>query len=221
MQFRKNAHVITPLGRRVGRIDRVVVDPGSREATHLIVKKGLLFKEDKVVPLDQIESTADDVVVLRKGVSDPNDFPDFNKEAFIPVGRYEDFREQAAEEARSLIWYHTGISTPWWVNGLDARTSKPLYVRKGQRHIPEGSIPLEEGADVLDVGGAPLGKVVNVYAEPEEHRVTHILIARGVLSREEKLIPSAWIEHVFEDSVRLTVDKALVHDLPPAAAFQS
>lgn len=141
MQFRKNAHVITPLGRRVGRIDRVVVDPGSREATHLIVKKGLLFKEDKVVPLDQIESTADDVVVLRKGVSDPNDFPDFNKEAFIPVGRYEDFREQAAEEARSLIWYHTGISTPWWVNGLDARTSKPLYVRKGQRHIPEGAFP--------------------------------------------------------------------------------
>lgn len=63
--------------------------------------------------------------------------------------------------------------------------------------------------------------MVNVYAEPEEHRVTHILIARGVLSREEKLIPSAWIEHVFEDSVRLTVDKALVHDLPPAAVFQS
>jgi uncharacterized protein YrrD len=199
----------------------VVVDPGSGEVTHLVVKKGLLFTEDKVVPVSQIASTAEDSVVMEKGAPDPNSYPKFAKDAFIPVGGYEDFREHQAEEARSLIWYHTGISTPWWVNGLDKRTSKPLYVRKGRRSIPEGAVPLEEGAEVLDAGGAPVGKVVKVYAEPEEHRVTHIVIARGILGREEKLVPSAWIKHVFEDSVRLTVKRDFVANLPPAEDVRS
>jgi uncharacterized protein YrrD len=221
MQFRKNAHVLTRTGKRVGRVHRVVVDPASREVTHLVVKKGLLFKEDKVVPVSQVDTTAEDTVVLQKGATDPDRYPTFDREAFIPVGGYEDFREKQAEEARSLIWYHTGISTPWWVNGLDERTSKPLFVRKGRRSIPEGAVPLEEGARVLDAGGAPVGKVVKVYAEPQEHRVTHIVIARGILDREEKLIPSAWIEQVLEDSVRLTVAREFVAGLPPAEEAQS
>lgn len=221
MQFRKNAHVVTSTGKRVGRIHRVVIDPGNSEITHLIVAKGILFKEDKVVPVSQVESTSEDTVTLRKGAVDPGSYPKFEKDAFIAAGGYEAFREHQAEEARSLIWYHTGIATPWWVNGLDARTTKPLYVRKGRRSIPEDAVPLEEGAEVLDAGGAPVGRVVKVYAEPEEHRVTHIVIARGILDREEKLIPSAWIKQVFEDSLRLTVEKDFVVNLPPAETAQS
>jgi uncharacterized protein YrrD len=220
MEFRKSAHVISHTGQRLGRIHRVVVNPENDRVTHLVVEKGHLFKKDKVIPVSEIASTTEDTVTLQKGAIDPDNYPNFEEDAFIPVGRFEDFREHEAEEARRLIWYHTGISTPWWVNGLEERTAKPLFVRKGRRSIPEGTIPLEEGAEVLDAGGAPVGKVVKVYAEPEEHRVTHIVVAHGILNREEKLIPTAWVKHVFEDSVRLTVDKDFVANLPPAEAVR-
>ena len=72
MQFRKNAHVVTSTGKRVGRIHRVVIDPGSREVTHLVVAKGIVFKEDKVLPVEQVESTAEDTVTLQKGAVDPD-----------------------------------------------------------------------------------------------------------------------------------------------------
>jgi len=40
MQFNENAEVFTSTGEKVGRIDRVVIDPKSDELTHLVVKKG-------------------------------------------------------------------------------------------------------------------------------------------------------------------------------------
>ena len=217
MQFKKNTPVITAQGQKIGRIDRVVVDPASGEVSHLVVKKGLLLTEDKVVPLDAVAATTDDEVRLEDSAPDAEAFPQFEKEEYIPAGGYEDFRRWQAEEARRMIWYHTGINTPWWVGGPDLQPSKPLFVRKERRSIPKGTVPLEEGAEVQDARGEKVGKVVEVFAEPEEHRVTHVLVALKGLSTEKKLVPSAWIKHVFEESVRLTVDRQFVVDLPPAS----
>jgi len=41
MQFRENADVFTPAGEKIGRLDRVVIDPGSFEVTHIVTQKGL------------------------------------------------------------------------------------------------------------------------------------------------------------------------------------
>lgn len=134
MEFRKNAHVVAASGEKVGRIDRVVVDPGNGEITHLVVRKGLLLTEDKVVPVSAVAETSDDTVRLDADAPSPEALLKFEKDAFIPAGGYEDFKRREAQEARRLIWYHTGISTPWWVNGLEPMASKPLYVRKDRRN---------------------------------------------------------------------------------------
>jgi uncharacterized protein YrrD len=217
MQFKKNAHVITAQGRKIGRIDRVVVDPTSGEVSHLVIKKGLLLTEEKVVPVDAVAATTDDEVRLTESAPDPEALPQFEKEAYIPARGYKNLRRQQAEEARRMIWYHTGINTPWWVGGPDLQPSKPLFVREKRRSIPKDTVPLEEGAEVQDAHGEKVGKVVEVFAEPEEHRVTHILVALKGLSMEKKLVPSVWIKDVFEKSVRLSVDRGFVSDLPPAS----
>ena len=51
MQFKENARVITAGGQKVGRIDRVVLDPKSKELTHLVVKKGFLFTREPAAVL--------------------------------------------------------------------------------------------------------------------------------------------------------------------------
>ncbi|MGD8948287.1 MAG: PRC-barrel domain-containing protein, partial [Desulfobacterales bacterium] len=79
MQFKENSEVVTSVGEKVGRIDRVVIDPNSKEMTHLVVKKGLLFTKDKVVPLDHVETANEGGVVLKEGQKDPDDFPDFEE----------------------------------------------------------------------------------------------------------------------------------------------
>jgi len=218
MHFRENAAVLTFGGEKIGRIDRVVIDPATGEVTHLVVKKGLLLTKDKVVPVDQIDAATEQRVSLKKSAADPDVLPDFEETQHIPVAGIEEFKRREAEDAQRVMWYHTRINLPWWNTGPAPSPPKPLFVKETQRNIPEGTIPLKEGAKVLDAEDNSVGDIEEVYAEPEEHRVTHLLISRGTLAREKKLIPSAWVKDIFEDSVRLSVKNDVIENLPAPEA---
>jgi uncharacterized protein YrrD len=213
MQFKEGADVLTPRGRKVGRIDRVVIDPESEAVTHLVVKKGLLFTTDKVIPVDEVDTTTEEQVLLKKSLN-PDELPEFEETEYLPVGGREEFRRRQAEEARSVIWYHTRIRTPWWGLGPNPNLKKPLFIKEPRRNIPEGTVPLEEGAEVIDAEGQSLGEIQEVYTEPESNRVTHLLISRGTLSKDKKLIPTAWVKGIHEESVRLTVRQKVIDELP-------
>jgi len=146
--------------------------------------------------------------------SDPDAFPNFEETQHVPTGGIEDFKRREAQEARRVMWYHSRINMPWWGGGPNPSPPKPLFIKETQRNIPDGTVPLEEGAKVGDAEGKAVGDIEQIYAEPEEHRVTHLLIARGTLATEKKLIPSAWIKDIFEDSVRLTVKNDVIENLP-------
>lgn len=214
MKFRENADVITSKGDKVGRVNKVVVDPSTEEVTHLVVKKGLFLTRDRVVPLDQVQSATEDLVVLRDDVEDPDSFPNFEETRYVPAAGIEEFQCWEAWEARKVILYHTRINMPWWKDGPDINPPKPPFVKTTRRNIPEGTVPLEEGAKVMDAEGNPVGNIAEIYAEPEEHRITHLLIERGILGKEKKLIPSAWVKDIFEDSVRLSVRSSVIENLP-------
>ena len=66
MQFVQGAGVYTADDQQVGHVDRVVIDPKTLEVTHIVVQKGFLFTEDKVVPLDLIAEANEDRVALRE-----------------------------------------------------------------------------------------------------------------------------------------------------------
>jgi uncharacterized protein YrrD len=216
MHFKENAEVLTPLGEKVGRLERVVVDPGSGQVTHLVVKKGVLFTEDKVVPLNEVEVTTAKQVVLKSSADDPDRFPKFEETHYIPEGSSEDFRNREAQRARRVIWYQTQVNTPFWATGSRAAPLKPLYIKRTRRNIPKGSIPLDEGASVLDVSENEVGRVEEIFAEPQDQQVTHILISKGILAKKKRLIPIAWVKDIFEDSIRLTVKKEFIESLPEA-----
>src|SRR5690606_28706284 len=84
MQIREGVQVFTDDGDRVGVVDRVVVDPASKDVTHLVVRKGVLFIEDKVIPMDKVHIVLEDRVTLREDVGDLNELPDFEESYFVP-----------------------------------------------------------------------------------------------------------------------------------------
>jgi len=216
MQFKENAEVLTSRGDKVGQIDRVVIDPGSKELTHLIVKKGLLFTEDKVVPFDLVETATEDRIVLKEGPQDPDDFPDFEKAHFIPVEETGTPEKRGSKILTPLAWYYPLPGGAWWRHRSLANRgiSKPPYVRKTEVNIPEGTVALEEGAKVVSKEGEHVGNIEQVYADEEEQRVTHLLISKGLISKSRKLIPSMWVDSVREDEVRLSIGERFVEKLP-------
>lgn len=77
MQFKQGTHVYTTDGKDVGAIDRVVLDPRTDEVTHVVVRRGWLFTEDKVVPIDLIDQAVAEQVQLRSDVRDLDQLPEF------------------------------------------------------------------------------------------------------------------------------------------------
>ncbi len=210
MQFKENADVVTWDGEKVGRVDRVVVDPRTSEVTDLVVKKGVLFTHDKVLPIDCIDKATEDRVVLKKDSGNLEDFPDFEETHYVPMDQ-ADPAEQAGL-IRPMAWYYPFPGEGWW--GTYPGYGRPPFVVSTEKNIPEGTIPIKEGSRVLGRDGEHVGDVERIYTEPTENRVTHFVIVRGLISKERKLIPTAWVDEVAEDRIRLSVNKVLIDRLP-------
>ncbi len=107
MEYKENAEVILADGRKLGYLDRIVIDPRTKEVTHLIVKKGFIFVHDKVIPVDLIETTGEDRVILKKEAEEGDNFPDFEETHYIEVGHGG---KAALEYARPIMWYFPDAS---------------------------------------------------------------------------------------------------------------
>ena len=64
MEFQANAKVVNPRGDTVGHVDRVVLDPRTKQITHIVVRKGTLFTTDRVLPVAMVADADAERVVL-------------------------------------------------------------------------------------------------------------------------------------------------------------
>ena len=78
MRFKKGAEVFSGQGEKIGTLNRVILDPRTREVSDLVVGKGFLFKTDKVIPVTLVDLDVEDRIVLKKTNQDIlDDFPNF------------------------------------------------------------------------------------------------------------------------------------------------
>ena len=59
MEYKKGADVISNDGEKIGTLDRVVLDPKTKEVAYLVVKSGFLLTEDKLISIDQVKTVAE------------------------------------------------------------------------------------------------------------------------------------------------------------------
>lgn len=219
MNFKENAEVFTQDMNKIGHLNRVVVDPATEEVTHLVVEKGFLFTEDRVVLATYIDTAERDRIVLKEDAPRPDAYPEFEETQFVPIGSFEDFRDKPSQDARKLLWYHTSVRLPGEHNlYYPAQADKPLFHKEKKRNIPDDTVALEEGASVTDTAGSHLGQIQAVFTEKENLTVTHILVVSGLIKKEPTLIPVNWIKQISEDSVQLYLRKETFENLSHADA---
>lgn len=212
MQFRQGVGVFTLDGKEVGHIDRVVIDPKANEITHLVVRKGTLIAEDKVVPVGLVAVEKEDQVTLRLDKDQLEQLPNYEETDYVPLND-----EELNQPSRggpvgmappALYWYPAYGQTP-----LPGYPVSP-YVATTHTNIPEGSVAVKAGAKVITRDGKDVGDVVQLLTDLYEDRVTHCLISKGVLLKEKRLIPVGWIESWADDELHLTVSSKTVERLP-------
>jgi uncharacterized protein YrrD len=212
MQLRKGVHVYTWDDQSVGRVERVVLDPVTKDVTHVVVRQGFLFTEDKLMPIEMIMSASDDRVVLRQDVGDLGKLPKFEEAHYVPSYFNEEDYPYYAEGAADPLYWYPPLGVAGYYGG-PIGTPEP-YLERIEQNIPDNTVAIKDGANVFSADGKHVGDVERVFIDSRSDRATHIVISQGLFFKERKLIPTAWLNIIGEDEVHLSVDSDYVDRLP-------
>jgi uncharacterized protein YrrD len=214
IELKEGMSVFTRSGEEVGKINRFILDPATNEVTHIVIQKGWLLPEDKVVSFQVIGSTAGDKVVLNEDIENFEELPPFEETHFVRASDDDPNDPNPAAAfpyAPAYFWYpaHPGMGYSGFSPGYYA--SPPTETK---RNMPEDTVPLKEGTDVISSDGEHVGDIERLVVEPDSNKTTHIVISQGLLFKDRKLVPAHWVKSVEEDKVRLAVSTRLLERLP-------
>ena len=174
-----------------GKVSRVIIDPATETVTHLVIEPKHRLGVGRLVPLDLVDTTAGDIR-LRCTV--------------------EEFGQLEPAQETELIEDATGSLGPGALNTAMGVTSPvPIMV---EDVVPLGEAGVNRGEPVHALDGE-IGRVQGFLVDPDDHRVTHVLLEEGHLwGRKKVSIPVSAVTGV-ENGIRLSLTKKQVEDLPP------
>lgn len=239
MEFRQNTTVKSATGETVGRVSHFVIDPRTNEITDLVVEKGFLFMEDRVVPIQSVATADENEIRLLPGRGEPEDFPRFEQTYYVHRGEYG--TEPGQFTGMSAYYYYppvagmgswgampivppvappggqvgmahpAGLMNTPPVREADALASQGVNNEKIDEDM---GVALRTGADVYSSDGELVGQIHEVFTSAESNRVTHILISQGLVGKTYKLLPVHWVGAMTADRVDLGTSARVVEDLP-------
>lgn len=215
MGLREGASVKTADGENLGRIDRFIVDPSRSAVTDLVVQKGALFLDDRVVPVDHIDHVDEEGPVLAEHVS-PDALPPFETTHYVEVD----------DATRSRLDSRLGTAAMWRfpVQSMGMYPMYPVYtdpvqpeparVEVKQTELSESALVLDEDTVVIGIDGEKLGRVSEMVVD-QEGRLSHLVVDLGMFSGN-RVLPAHWIDSLREDQVTVAVGKEALRGLEPS-----
>lgn len=236
MKLSSNDKVYLENGEHLGNLSRYVLDPKTKKVASIVIKHGVLEPTEYVVPIDWVDHVDDAGIHLKSvPVSKPEELTRFTEDEYIITDEHAlQDRGYVSDDMVSNYYYYpslpfgsAGILRPFetYTNssartaptpahmGLPEEGEEPV-VDETKENIPDGDYALKEGARVLSHDEKHVGNVDKLIFNPENHQVTHLVVSRGLLLKERKVVPVDWIDYADADSVYLTVNTDLMGRLP-------
>ncbi len=200
-------------GSKVGEVGRIVLDGRTQEVTHLVVSKGWLLPRDIVVSLDDVQSMAPDEVWLRLDERQLEQQPDFIEMHYVAPEEGEPV-PPAGYAPGSYLYSPMAppVGMGWYLPYGYGYLGRPSAVET-ERNVPEGSVTLSEGMDIW-AGDEKVGTLAGVRIHPRTERISHIVISRGWLFPEERLVPHTALKTVDELGVHLRASPDELRTMP-------
>jgi sporulation protein YlmC with PRC-barrel domain len=170
-----------------GVVSGTIVDPATQTVTHLVIEPENETVA-RLVPLDLVEGTADDVRLR------------------CPLDEFG--RLDPAEKVLGDTWSGAGDYSS---RGLGQGRRRPLVVEQA---VPLGETEVERHQSVHAVDGE-IGQVEGFMVNPADDKVTYIVLREGHLwGRKQVAIPVSAVASI-DDGIRLNITKQQVENLPP------
>lgn len=192
-----------------GRLTRVVLNPITRQVTHLVLAPTDHHSPSRLVPIDLVDTASPaGQLTLRCSTAEL---------AALEVAEETKFLTGADAEAGYLagqvyMWPYFPLDVTAGGAGMTAMPGPVTYDK-----VPVGEVDVRRGEQVQATDG-DIGRVRGLVVDPRDHRVTHVLLEEGHLwGRRQVAIPLSAIDSV-DDGIHLTLSKDQVRQLPEVHA---
>lgn len=211
MIFKQGAMVKSADNQQVGQLERVVIDPRTQSVSHIVIERGFLFPDDRVIPVNLVQNADEDDIKVRLDADRLNDLPEFIETNYIQVPE----EQRQVPDAALAAPFYPAAPMPTWRPGtpIADRDIEPR-IEQQEEHIPDDTVPVQKGADVIALNDEKVGDIEEVMTDPESHRITQFVISEGLLLKEKKRVPIEWVSEIHEDNIRLAVGPKILEYLP-------
>jgi sporulation protein YlmC with PRC-barrel domain len=193
-----------------GQVSRIIVNPVTREVTHLAVDPKHRRGPGRLVPVDLADATTDQIRLgctlaefrTLQPAQETESVPDLD-----PTGHQ-------GSSSNQVKWRLSAIG-PWPTR--DAR--RPRRPEAPQQvtvdSVPSGTVDIRRELTVCATDGE-IGQVQGLIVEFGGHQVTHVLLQEGhIWGRKDVAIPIGAVAKIGTMLIHLSLTKHQVKDLPP------
>ncbi len=212
MRFKSGADVHSSDGKKVGRLRGVVMTPGSDAITGIIVERGFLFTEDRMIPVDWIAQTSEEGNIrLSEEHQTFDDLERFDENVYIAGDM-----SNPADIGVLPTYYYYGAPAyiPNAANLGPALATDERMHEEAEMGLDEGDVTVRVGIDVISSDDHHVGRVDEIIASAPENRLSHFVVSKGNLFTTRKMIPMQWIGELGSDRVLLAVSRDFMERLP-------
>ena len=236
MKLSSNDKVYMENGDHIGNLSRYVLEPKTKRVASIVIKHGLLEPTEYIVPMEWIDHVDETGIHLKTvPVSKPEELTRFTEDEYIITDEHALLdKGYVSDDMVSNYYYYpnlpfgtAGVMRPieTYTNSASMTAPTPAHlglpvegeepvVDETKENIPPDDYALKEGARVLSHDEKHVGNVDKLILNPADNKVTHMVVSRGLLLKERKVVPVDWIDFADADSVYLTVNSDLMGRLP-------
>jgi sporulation protein YlmC with PRC-barrel domain len=192
-----------------GDLSDVIIDPGTRRVTHLVVQPHERHDRARLMPIGRAHvDERRGGVVLDCTVAEVNELKPLHRAEYVRLG------EQPARERGSDIGIEDGFELPPYeslgMGGMGAGMEQfdvDPHVTLSYDEVPEGTVEIRRQSEVTSSDGHHAGHVV-AFVLDDQQQIAQLVLEHGHLwGKKEIAIPSSSIDRLVSDQVILTESK--------------
>jgi sporulation protein YlmC with PRC-barrel domain len=211
-----------------GQVSRIIVNPVTREVTHLAVDPKHRSGPGRLVPADLVDATTGQIRLgctlaefqTLRPAQETEAVPDLDPTGHGHPGVQKPLHLGGGEvwvppEARKLEapqTLHLGGGEVWVPPDTGEPEAPPQVTVDS---VPSGAVEVHRGLIVCAIDGE-IGQVQGLVVEPGARQVTHVLLQKGHMrGRKDVAIPIGAVTKIGTLLIHLSLTKHQVKDLPP------
>ncbi|MGD8585425.1 MAG: PRC-barrel domain-containing protein [Chloroflexota bacterium] len=189
-----------------GRSTAIIINPISREVTHIAVATHEMLHSEYLVPVTLIMESQPNQIKLRCRRNELATLDPFHRVRFVSLDDLDESDKASTDVPEAQL------SSAWLWPYITAEGGYGTYVNVEQ--IPHSELAIHRGAQVEATDGH-IGQVDEFIINPENDQITHLVLREGHLwGKKDIMVPISEIERVGTDVVYLKLDKDAIERLP-------